>query len=144
MIQYLSTDDVMDLQRRIVETSGGSGGIRDHGLIESAVAQPQATFDGIDLYPTLAEKAAALAFSLIKNHCFIDGNKRIGHAAMEDFLVRNGFILEAGVDEQEKVILDLAAGSMKRETFVEWITHHLHRGDQKTIIDFLMHFPREQ
>ena len=79
------------------------------------------TFAGQDLYPTLGEKAAALGFSLVCNHPFVDGNKRVGHAAMETFLVLNGWELSAGVDEQEQVILELAAGRLKRDSFVTWV-----------------------
>ena len=73
------------------------------------------TFGGEDLYPTLVDKAAALGFSLILNHPFLDGNKRIGHAVMEVFLILNGYEISATVDEQEQVILALAAGRMSRE-----------------------------
>ena len=83
-----------------------------------------ATFDGAELYPTLVDKAAALGFSLIQGHPFIDGNKRIGHAAMEVFLVLNGFELRASIDEQEAVVLALAAGNMTREVFADWIRQH--------------------
>jgi death on curing protein len=100
-------------------------GLRDRGALESAVAQPQMTFGGGDLYPSLMEKAATLAFSLVKNHAFVDGNKRVGHAAMETFLVLNGYELSAGVDEQEQVVLQLAAGAIGREQFTEWVRAHL-------------------
>ena len=99
--------------------------IRDLGALESALAQPQMTFDGVDLYPTLVDKAAALGFSLINNHPFVDGNKRVGQAAMEIFLILNGYEIEATVDEQEKLILDIAASRLKREDLVSWLTTHL-------------------
>ena len=95
------------------------------GLLESAVAQPRMTFGGQELYAALADKAAALAFSLIKNHPFADGNKRVGHAAMETFLLLNGWEIDAGVDEQERVILRLAAGEIGREAFAEWVRTHV-------------------
>ena len=101
--------------------SGGSLGIRDVGGLESSIAQPQMSFGGTDLYPSIPEKAAALGFALIQNHPFIDGNKRIGHAAMEAFLFMNGFELRAEVDDAEKVILDVAAGSMSRQEFLAWV-----------------------
>ena len=87
-------------------------GLRDRGAIESAVAQPEMTFGGDDLYPTIAEKAAALGHSLIQNHPFIDGNKRVGHAAIEVFLVLNGYEISASVDEQEQTVLTVANGGM--------------------------------
>ena len=94
-------------------------------MLESALAQPRQTFGGTELYPTLVEKATALCFSLIKNHPFVDGNKRVGHAAMEVFLVLNGYEIKASLEEQEQVILDVAAGKMSREAFTEWLTDHV-------------------
>jgi death-on-curing protein len=93
--------------------------------LESALAQPRQSFAGQDLYPDITSKAAALCFSLVLNHPFVDGNKRIGHAAMETFLMINGHELHAPVDEQERVMLDLAAGKLARETFAEWVKQHL-------------------
>jgi death-on-curing protein len=83
------------------------------------------TFGGQELYPGLADKAAALGFSLTCNHPFVDGNKRVGHAAMETFLVLNGWELTAGADEQERVILALAASTMERDAFTAWVGSHL-------------------
>jgi len=85
------------------------------------------TFGGDDLYPTLIEKASSIGFSLISNHPFIDGNKRVGDAAIETFLVVNGFELIATVEEQEMIILALAAGEMTREDFTEWLRHHVEK-----------------
>jgi death-on-curing protein len=82
-------------------------------------------FGGQDLYPSLGEKAAALAFSLVCNHPFVDGNKRVGHAALETFVVLNGWELAAGVDEQEQVILRLASGTLTRDQFTAWVQSHL-------------------
>jgi len=75
--------------------------------------------------PTVVEKAAALCFSLVQNHPFVDGNKRVGHAAMETFLVRNGTEIDAAVDDQEPLMLDLAAGRIDRTHLIEWLRHHL-------------------
>ena len=83
------------------------------------------TFDGKDLYPTLIEKAAALGYAIILDHPFIDGNKRAGHAALEVFLILNGYEIEAGVDEQEKIILQLASGEITREGFLNWLKKHV-------------------
>lgn len=109
----------------VIAESGGSSGLRDLNALESALAQPRMTFGGDDLYPTLVDKAAALGFSLIKGHPFVDGNKRIGHAVMETFLVLNGYEIEASVDEQESVILRLAAGEMDRGGFLDWLSSHV-------------------
>ena len=122
---YLERDEVIQLHDMLIAQSGGSAGIRDLGLLDSALAQPQMSFGGADLYPTIAEKAGALGFSLIKNHAFVDGNKRIGHAAMEAFLVVNGYEITAGIDEQEVIVLDVAAGQKTRDEFVDWIRQHL-------------------
>lgn len=80
-----------------------------------------ATFAGADLYPTVADKAGALGFALVQGHAFVDGNKRIGHAAVEVFLMLNGFELIESVDEQERTILAVASGRMSREAFTEWL-----------------------
>jgi death-on-curing protein len=89
-VRYLSVSEVIELHRLILNQSGGSEGIRDPAALHSAVGQPLQTFDGIDLYPTVLEKAAALGFFLCRNHAFVDGNKRIGHASLEVMLVLNG------------------------------------------------------
>ena len=85
-MRALSLSEVIKLHEYLLEQSGGIAGIRDLGALQSAVAQPHMTFGGIDLYQTIQEKAAALCFSLVTNHPFVDGNKRVGHAAMETFL----------------------------------------------------------
>jgi death-on-curing protein len=121
MIRYLTLIEVLELHRRILEQSGGALGIRDMGLLESAIAQPRMTFGGEDLYPSLLEKAAALGFSIIMNHPFVDGNKRTGHAATETFLVLNRMEINASVDEQEHIVLAIASGELGREAFVEWL-----------------------
>jgi len=122
--RYLSIAEVLELHQSVIERWGGASGIRDLGSLESALAQPRQSFGGQDLYPDITSKAAALCFSLVLNHPFIDGNKRIGHAAMETFLIVNGSELLASVDEQERIMLDLAAGTLSRENFVEWVTQH--------------------
>ncbi|BAY34270.1 hypothetical protein NIES2107_61750 [Nostoc carneum NIES-2107] len=124
-MRYLTLQEVLALYNRIIEQSGGSAGIANPGALESALAQPKMTFGGEELYPTIVQKASALSFSLIKNHAFIDGNKRIGHAAMEVFLVLNGFEINATVDEQEQVILQVASGELGRDKFSEWLRSHI-------------------
>lgn len=121
----LSTDEIIRLQQAVISQSGGLPGIKDRGLIDSAAAQPRMTFGGVDLYPTVSNKAAALGFSLACNHGFEDGNKRIGHAAMEVFLVLNGFEIDAPVDEQETIFLRLADAKMTRDEFTAWVAAHL-------------------
>ncbi len=123
-MRYLTLEELLRLYERLMQRTGGSAGIRDRGGIESALAQPQITFGGDDLSPSLADKAAALGFSLMMNHPFIDGNKRIGHAAMELFLLLNGHEIVAPVDEQEQVILQVASGELSRGEFTEWVAAH--------------------
>lgn len=123
-MRYLSLGEVVRLHQLLIESSGGASGIRDLGLLDSALAQPRATFDGRDLHPSLLDKAAALCASLVQNHPFIDGNKRVGHAAMATFLVLNGVDISATTDEQEALILDLAAGRRHRADLVAWLRNH--------------------
>ena len=124
-MRYLTLSEVLELHRLIIEVSGGGAGVRDLAGVESAVVQPQMTFGGDGLYPTLIDKAAALCFSLVLNHPFVDGNKRIGHAAMETFLILNGQQLDADVDDAEQLFLKLAAGEVERPELVDWITANL-------------------
>jgi len=120
-MRYLTLSEVLELHRRVIEQSGGANGVRDLAGVESAVVQPQMAFGGDELYPSLIDKAAALCFSLVMNHPFVDGNKRIGHAAMETFLVLNGHELNADIDDAESLFLKLAAGNVEREELVGWI-----------------------
>jgi death-on-curing protein len=125
-VRYLTFAEVLALHRLVVDETGGSEEVRDLGALQSAIAQPRASFEGRELYPSLESKATALCFSLVMNHPFVDGNKRIGHAAMETFLVLNGSELDASVDEAERVMLGLAAGSLTREQLMQWIRDHVH------------------
>ena len=124
-MRYLTLEEVLSLHTKIITHSGGGTGLRDRGALESAVAQPEMSFGGEDLYPTMAGKAAALGHSLIQNHCFVDGNKRVGHAAMEVFLVLNGYEIEASIDEQEQVVLSVASGQIDRVALSEWLNQHI-------------------
>lgn len=124
-MRYLSLAEILFLHKEVITSSGGTGGIRDLGGLESAINQPRITFDQKELYPDLVSKASALCFSIIRNHPFIDGNKRAGHAAMEVFLFLNGFEIKACIEEQEKTFLDLAAGKLDRENFTIWIKNHI-------------------
>ena len=120
-MRYLSLSEVLAIYQAVMKQSAGTYGLRDPGALQSSLAQPRMTFGGQELYPTIVEKASALAFSLIKNHPFVDGNKRTGHAAIEVFLILNGYELEADVNEQEQVVLQVAANEMDRESFTSWL-----------------------
>ena len=123
--EFLALDDVLELHTEMISTIGGSYGVKEQAGLESALAQPQMTFGGEDFYPTTAEKAAALAFSLIQNHPFNDGNKRTGHAAMVLFLSINGCKFAGELDEQERIILAVASSKMERKEFTEWVKAHI-------------------
>jgi death-on-curing protein len=124
-MRHLSLTEVLELHRAAIEHTGGAQGLRDLGALEAAVAQPRMAFGRQELYPSLVEKTAALGFSLIMNHPFVDGNKRVGHAAMETFLVLNGYELRASVDEAERMILGIAAGTVSREALAAWLGDHI-------------------
>lgn len=124
-MRYLTVEQVISIHESVLSVGGGDPAILDRGKLESDVARPRMTFGGEDLYATLAAKAAALAFSLNKNHPFRDGNKRTSHAAMEVFLLRNDHEIEATVDEQERVFLGVASGRVDREEFTGWVEVHM-------------------
>ncbi len=107
-MKYLTIHHVLDIHAYQIRRFGGTPGVKSPGLLDSAVAQPFASFGGEDLYPTLAEKAAALGFSLVQNHPFHDGNKRTALAAMVMFLGRNGQRMIAKPEEQAEVIEHVA------------------------------------
>ena len=125
MTRHLSLAEVLKLHEMILAQSGGASGLRDLGALESALGQPHQTFGGQDLYPELVDKAASLGFSLIMNHPFVDGNKRIGHAALEAMLMLNGSELDADVEDAEAEILAVAAGQRTREQLTDWVKAHL-------------------
>jgi death-on-curing protein len=124
-MRYLSLSEVLILYRRVMAQSGGLVGIRDLEVLQSALVQPWQTFGGLELYPTLVEKAAALGFFIIRNHPFVDGNKRLGHAAMETFLILNGLEIDAPLVEQERLVLQVAAGRLDRRAFTAWLEAHV-------------------
>lgn len=117
------------LHRLVLDQSGGAPGLRDLGALESAVGQPRQSFGGVDPYPDVPSKAAALGFSLIQNHPFVEGNKRVGHAALETFLQLNGAELSAGVDDAERVVLAIASGKLNRSQFTEWVSANMRATD---------------
>lgn len=124
-MRYLTLVEILALHREIISVHGGSIGIRDIGSLESSINQPRVTFDQKDLYPDLVSKASAVCYFLVKNHPFIDGNKRVAHAAMEIFLILNGHEIIAEVDEQEQIMLRLAAGEMSQSDFTVWLKNHI-------------------
>ena len=121
MTPYLSVMQIIDLHERQVGSFGGSAGLRDKGALEAAAARWQMTFGGEDLYPELAEKAAALLHSLVMNHPFVDGNKRVGAIAAELFLNPNGMELMAEDEELVDVTLAVARGEVSAEALAIWL-----------------------
>lgn len=120
MIKF-SKDKVLLLHELMAQETGGSVGVRDEALLESALEGAFATFDGQELYPTKEEKAARLGFTLVSNHAFVDGNKRIGLYVMFTFLEVNGIHVECRDEEIVRVGFALAEGSMGYEELLEWI-----------------------
>jgi death-on-curing protein len=108
----------------LIQETGGSDGIRDEKLLESALETPFQSFGGEDLYPSTQAKAARLCYGLIKNHAMVDGNKRIGTHAMLVFLALNGYELEYTQKELSDTILDVAAGRISYEELLNWIIEH--------------------
>lgn len=119
-----SKEKVLLLHQLIAEETGGSVGVRDEGLLESALEGAFASFDGQDFYPTKEEKGARLGYTLISNHAFVDGNKRIGMYIMLTFLEVNGIRLVCSNDEVATVGLAVASGEMDYDALLAWVINH--------------------
>lgn len=117
----LSQEKVLLLHEIITKETGGDASVRDYALLDSALASAFQTFDGQELYPTKEEKGARLGYSLISNHAFVDGNKRIGMFVLLVFLEVNGIKLRPSVDDVARVGLAVASGTMKYDELLEWI-----------------------
>jgi death-on-curing protein len=126
-MRYLSLGEVLVLHAQLIARSGGPSGLVRLPGLEAAIALPRQTFGGADLYPTVAEKATVLGFALIQNHPFADGNKRVGHAALETFLMLNGYELLAPVEEAEGAILNVAAGRWAQADLLAWVERRIAR-----------------
>ena len=120
----ISSEKIKLLHRLMAEATGGSIGVRDEGLLDSAVESAFATFDGVELYPSKEEKAAKLGYSLVSNHAFVDGNKRIGIYVMISFLELNGIHIESNDEDVIALGLGVADGSMNQEDVLRWIEKH--------------------
>lgn len=124
MTAYLTVEQVLFIHMRLIAETGGGAGVRDLELLASAVGRPQASFGGQDLYPDLYHKAAALLDSLVRNHPFVDGNKRVGMTAAGLFLLRNGLRLTASNAELEQFTLQVARSEVSQEQMVAWLKRH--------------------
>ena len=123
-MKYLDINQILAIYNEVIEQTGGSKGIRDRGLLESAVARPQATFAKKDLYPDVFSKATALGHSIILNHSFVDGNKRTGYMAMRLFLNMNGYDIKASQEEKYKFVMEIAEKTKKEEAIAKWLKEH--------------------
>jgi death on curing protein len=126
-MHYLTPQELVQINRIVVEETGGSSGVRDPGLLESITVKPQATFGGEDLYPDIFLKAAALFEAIVNYHVFIDGNKRTGVAALAAFLHVNGFKQAASDSATEAFVLEVAQHNPDLADITIWIKRHAKR-----------------
>ena len=123
-MKKLTKEQIIMLHNELIRETGGSGGLRDEGLLDSALNAPFQGFGDVDSFPSLQQKGARLGYGLICNHAFVDGNKRIGAHAMLLFLSLNGIELDYTQNELSDMILDVAAGNLRFEDMVKWIIKH--------------------
>ena len=123
MIKF-SKDKVLLLHQMIVKETGGTIGVRDEAILESALESAFSGFGDNEFYPTKEEKAARIVYALISNHAFLDGNKRVGVHVMLSFLEMNGIHVSYNNDELVKLGLSVADGTMKYEDLLQWINDH--------------------
>lgn len=123
-MKILSERQIIMLHDQLIRETGGSQGLRDEGLLQSALAAPFQSFSGTDAFPSLQQKAARLAYGLVSNHPFIDGNKRIGAHTMLVFLELNGIVLEYSQSELSDLFLSVAASEQDYEDILRWLLLH--------------------
>ena len=123
-MRRLSKEQILLLHTQLIEEFGGSDGVRDYNLLDSALETPFQSFAGEELYPTIQAKAARLGYGLIKNHTMLDGNKRIGAHAMLVFLALNGIEMKYTQKELYETVLSVAAGSLEYEDLLQWVLDH--------------------
>jgi len=120
-MKYLSVEEVLYLHYRLVKRTGGAPGLRDVGLLQSAVARPLTGYQGVEAYQTVFDKAAVLTHSIISNHPFVDGNKRTGIAAAGLFLRKNDYFLKSGQEEVVRFTLAIARGQIDWPEIAAWL-----------------------
>ena len=123
-MKRLSKEQILLLHAQLIEEFGGIDGVRDYNLLDSALETPFQSFAGEDLYPTIQAKAARLGFGLIKNHCMLDGNKRIGAHAMLVFLAINGIEMKYTQKELYETVLAVAADNLEYDELLQWVLEH--------------------
>ena len=122
---YLTREEILRFHERLIEQYGGSHGIRDEKLLDSALNIPFQSFGDFEFYPTVLEKAVRLCFGLVENHPFIDGNKRVGAMALLTTLNINNISLRTDSDELSKVTLSLSSGKIDYEDLLRWVREHV-------------------
>ena len=123
-MRTLNKRQVILLHQQLINEIGGSPGLRDEGLLESALAAPFQSFGGIDAYPSLQQRAARLAYGLVNNHPFVDGNKRIGAHTMLVFLALNGIELSYTQEGLASLFIAVASGDKGYEDVLDWLISH--------------------
>ncbi|MCB0525668.1 MAG: type II toxin-antitoxin system death-on-curing family toxin [Lewinellaceae bacterium] len=119
--------EVLAIHRLLIEEFGGSFGVRDQKGLEAALSRPFQSFEGKELYPSIEEKASAILESIVVNHPFIDGNKRVGYVLMRIVLLENGFDISASQEEKYNLVMSVAKGQMKAREIIQWIRENLIR-----------------
>jgi len=123
----ISKDETKKLHDTLIDTFGGTHGIRDFSALESALSRPFQTFDNTELYPTTIDKAASLIESILNNHPFVDGNKRTGYTLMRLFLINNGLDINANQEEKYEFVISIASGNMQFKEIVMWLEYHVNK-----------------
>lgn len=123
-MKVLTVEQVIELYTRLIQATGGLDGVRDVGLIESSLSSAFSTYFGVEKYPSIEEKAARLCYSLVNNHAFLDGNKRIGVFVMIIFLELNGIVLNQTDDEVVKLGIGVASSELDYDAILEYIRNH--------------------
>ena len=123
-MKRLTKAQVLTLHRELIRQTGGSDGLLDEGLLDSALSAPFHSFDGTDAFPSIQQKGARLGYGLIQNHAFVDGNKRIGAHVMLVFLALNGIELDYTQEELSDMVLAMASGVLSFDAMVKWIVEH--------------------
>ena len=123
-IQYIPEQLVLTIHADLLQRYGGQPGLRDRGLLESALAQPRMTFGGKEVHKTLFEKAAAYGYHVCNNHAFIDGNKRVAFVLMDVFLEKNGWEITAAEEEAYSMMMSLASGKLSKVQLTSWLKEH--------------------
>lgn len=123
--EFLEIADILDIHQILIEQFGGMSGIRDEGLLDSALSQPKATFFGELLHPTIHEQAAAYLYHIAKNHPFLDGNKRTAYGAMEAFLRLNGYSLNLSDEEAYNMVMQVAQSEITKEELSSFLEQHI-------------------